>query len=227
MRPDDGLSGPWKRCQSVPQTLQGARAAFVRIGDMLRRSWRPRAARQSENTAVTTAPTSPEPSHRPRRLAGLVRDAALVVLVVLAVRAFHLRDAKSGRAPAFVAQDVAGTPVRVPSADRQPTLVYFWATWCGTCSAMRGNISALADAERVVSIASRSGARAQVAAFARAQGLDYPVVADEQDRLMRAYGVRAFPTAFVVDAAGDIRHVEVGYTTELGLRARMWLAHFL
>jgi peroxiredoxin len=169
----------------------------------------------------------PAPSPRAQRLRGLARDLVIAVLLVLAVRAFHLRDAASGHAPSFAVAAVTGAPVQVPAPDGQPTLLYFWATWCGTCSAMRGNVTALSDGQRVVSVASRSGGQAEVAAFARAHGIAYPVVADEGDRLMRAYGVRAFPTSFVVDGDGEISHVEVGYTTELGLRARLWLARFL
>jgi alkyl hydroperoxide reductase subunit AhpC len=51
-----------------------------------------------------------------------------------------------------------------------------------------------------------------------------PIVLDPDGRLARAWGVRSLPTSFVVDREGEIRTVEVGYTTELGLRARLWLA---
>ena len=50
------------------------------------------------------------------------------------------------------------------------------------------------------------------------------MIVDSTDALAKRYGIRAFPTSFVLDADEDIRQVEVGYTTEFGLRARMWLA---
>jgi hypothetical protein len=49
------------------------------------------------------------------------------------------------------------------------------------------------------------------------------VVLDPDGALAQRYGVRAFPTTFFIDARGRIRHVEVGYTTWLGLEARLWL----
>ena len=52
----------------------------------------------------------------------------------------------------------------------------------------------------------------------------WPDVVDEDNALTKRFRVGVFPTTFVVDGDGDIRDVEVGYTTELGLRARMWLA---
>jgi hypothetical protein len=33
--------------------------------------------------------------------------------------------------------------------------------------------------------------------------------------------------SFVIAPDGSIRHVEVGYTTSVGLRARLWLAQIL
>ena len=36
--------------------------------------------------------------------------------------------------------------------------------------------------------------------------------------------VSTFPTSFGVDPDGQIRSVEVGYTSTFGLRARLWMA---
>jgi hypothetical protein len=38
------------------------------------------------------------------------------------------------------------------------------------------------------------------------------------------WGVRAVPASFIVDGAGQIRFLEIGYTTGAGLRLRLWLA---
>jgi peroxiredoxin len=56
------------------------------------------------------------------------------------------------------------------------------------------------------------------------QGLDFPVVLDEQGALAARFGVRGVPASFVLGSGGEIKFKEIGYTTELGLRARMWLA---
>jgi len=34
------------------------------------------------------------------------------------------------------------------------------------------------------------------------------------------------PASFIVDTDGKIRYVEIGYTTGIGLRLRLWLASF-
>jgi thioredoxin-related protein len=49
------------------------------------------------------------------------------------------------------------------------------------------------------------------------------VINDPDGALAAAWGVRGVPTFFVVDSQGMIRFREVGYTTGLGLRWRLWL----
>jgi len=63
-----------------------------------------------------------------------------------------------------------------------------------------------------------------VSQYMRENGLDFPVLLDESGLLSVAWGVRGVPSSFIIDADGQIRHLAVGYTTELGLRFRLWLA---
>jgi peroxiredoxin len=86
------------------------------------------------------------------------------------------------------------------------------------------NVAAVAEDHQVITVAVNSGGEQEVAAWMRERGLSMPTVVDPAGRLARSYGVRAFPTTFWVDAEGRIQNREVGYTSTLGLRARLWLA---
>jgi hypothetical protein len=54
--------------------------------------------------------------------------------------------------------------------------------------------------------------------------MELPVISDPQGGIANTWGVKGVPTTFILDGEGKIRFVEVGYTTGLGLRARLWLA---
>ncbi|MBC7173859.1 MAG: protein disulfide oxidoreductase [Polyangiaceae bacterium] len=117
-----------------------------------------------------------------------------------------------------------GALIELARAPGEPVLVHFWATWCGVCRAEEGTIDALADDHRVITIATQSGGAAEVGRYLSERGLDFPTVVDPHGEIARRWGVSAFPTSFVIDADGAIRNIEVGYTTSLGLRARLALA---
>ena len=51
-----------------------------------------------------------------------------------------------------------------------------------------------------------------------------PVVVDEDGRLARSWGVGGVPATFIVATDGRISYAGMGYSTELGLRARLWLS---
>ena len=129
-----------------------------------------------------------------------------------------------GKAPPLAGSDLAGEPVSLAEYRGKPVLLHFWATWCGVCKVEQHNIDAVSRDLPVLSVASQSGGASEVATFVREHGIAPRVVVDEQSVLASRFGVQAFPASFVIDGEGEIRHVEVGYTTELGLRARMWLA---
>jgi peroxiredoxin len=152
-----------------------------------------------------------------------LRDFGLVVLVVLGVRVYQQRNLPSGAVPALSGVDLAGEAVSLAEYRGKPMVLHFWATWCGVCSAEQHNIDAVARDVPMLAVASRSGSASTVAAYAREHAIVPRILLDPEGSLARRFGVSAYPTTFVIDADGEIRHAEVGYTTELGLRARVWL----
>jgi thiol-disulfide isomerase/thioredoxin len=124
---------------------------------------------------------------------------------------------------------VAGAAPQLPNVTwgKQPTLVQFWATWCPVCRAEQSSIETLAsDYPNTITVAMQSGNAAAVSKFMREQSLSFPVINDADGLISQAWGVHAVPASFIVDSKGQIRFVEIGYTTGLGLRLRMWLAQF-
>ena len=147
-----------------------------------------------------------------------------MLLLWFGIRAYQQRDVVRGAAPELAGIDVRGQRLSLDAYRGKPVLLHFWATWCGVCKAEQSNIDAVARELPVLSVASESGDPSQVAAYAREHAIALPVVVDSSGAIARRFGVHAFPTTFVIDAAGRIRTSEIGYTSELGLRLRLWLA---
>lgn len=148
----------------------------------------------------------------------------MVLLLVLGVRAWQQSGVASGPAPALTGVLLDGKPVALTAFAGRPVLVHFWATWCPICRAEQGSIEALARDTPVITVAMQSGAHAAVAQHMRNETLSFPVLNDPDGAIATLWGVRAVPASFIVDGAGQIRYVEVGYTTGIGLRLRLWLA---
>lgn len=156
---------------------------------------------------------------------GYAINALLFVVLVAGIRTWQQRDMPGGTAPALQGVTLAGQPYQLPTHPTQPVLVHFWATWCSVCRAEQGSIAALAhDDANVITVAMQSGSPDEVARHMQEQRIAFPVLNDPDGSIARAWGVHAVPASFIIGTDGRIRFVEVGYTTEIGIRLRRWWA---
>ena len=159
---------------------------------------------------------------------------AVLVVAVLALNAWQTRDLPAGPAPDFQAPLVGAIDTESITLEAwraqhpgRAVALHFWAEWCGICRAEEGSISDLQQDWPVLTIAMRSGDAAQVARVMAQRDLHWLAAVDADGRLTARYGFKAVPAFVVLDAKGRIRHASVGYTPELGMRLRLWLAqHF-
>lgn len=154
-------------------------------------------------------------------------ELLLFIVIIMGVRAWQQRDIVKGVAPPLSGSLLDGKPFVLAANPAQPVLVHFWATWCPICRAEQGSIESLAqDNPNVITVAMQSGNSAAVQQYMGEQGVSFPVVNDEAGQISASWGVNAVPASFIVDRDGKIRYVEIGYTTGVGLRLRLWLAGF-
>jgi thiol-disulfide isomerase/thioredoxin len=113
--------------------------------------------------------------------------------------------------------------VEVAQGDAGPTLqglrgrvvvLEFWATWCAACRALQPTLNDWHDRypalqAQIVSVTIDSAV--QASRDAAQLGLRYSVLSDPQGQTARLYQAFALPTLFVIDRAGVVREVSVGY----------------
>lgn len=111
--------------------------------------------------------------------------------------------------------------------EKGPSLLYFWAEWCGVCRGMQSNVDAVIKDSPVMTVAERSGNPQKVSDYLVKHQLNWSVVNDEDGSIGQQYGVQAVPALFFVNSQGRIVFTSIGYTSEWGLRFRIWLAGLL
>lgn len=161
---------------------------------------------------------------RSKRAWRLAIQLGVIVVVLLAVRAWTQREMASGPVPPLQGRLLDGTAFTLADRPARPLLIHFWASWCPVCRLEEASIAALSRDHAVVTVAMQSGPDAAVQAYLDEQGLTFPVLNDPDGELARRFGVRGVPSSFVVDARDRIVFRETGYTTGPGLRLRLWLA---
>ncbi len=94
----------------------------------------------------------------------------------------------------------------------------FWATWCGPCRREIPHLNELVEQFRndtsIVFLAITKEDKRTVSKFLKKQPFDYTIIVNGK-KATQDYGVRAFPTHFVINREGRIVFNQIGYSTDL------------
>jgi len=124
----------------------------------------------------------------------------------------------------FSVKDVQGKTFHLSDYKGKWVLVNFWATWCPPCLHEIPELIALQTAHKgkdlqVIGLAMDSGTSKVVAAFAKKQGINYPVALS--DRTLEAQiakgGIEGLPTSFLYDPQGELVSYRVGEITRASI----------
>ncbi len=97
----------------------------------------------------------------------------------------------------------------------QVVFVNFWGTWCPPCREEMPSMQVLydefADAGFEMLAVNVLESREVASAFIEEFGFTYPVLLDRDGRVGLTYGVRGYPTTYIIDREGFIIGVKMGF----------------
>ncbi len=153
-----------------------------------------------------------------------LRDILIAVAVFWAAQWWMARGLFEGRPPPLAGFDLDGRQLSLADYRGAPVLVHFWATWCSICRLEQGSIDSLAEDYPVLTVAMTSGNTETLRDYLRKNDLDFPVIVDETGELAQRWKVKGVPVSYVIDGRGQVTWAGAGYSSEFGLRARLWFA---
>jgi thiol-disulfide isomerase/thioredoxin len=149
------------------------------------------------------------------------------IAIYLTVRPFMQGDVIQGEAPIMQVTSITGKEIDLQQLTQQdePVLVHIWATWCPICEVSKGGVESIAEDYKVINIATQSADSEQLLEYARQNQMNPDIIVNDlEGKWMKTFGSKAVPADFIISPDGRIEYVEVGFTTSIGLRIRLWLA---
>jgi peroxiredoxin len=158
-----------------------------------------------------------------------LRPAVLVLMSLLLVSGCSSRGGvgiqKGDVAPDFSLSMLDGGAQNLRDFRGQVVVLNFWASWCSPCRAetpdLQVTYTELRDKGLVVLGVNQGEPHERVRDFVEEFGLSYPILLDEGQTVAQKYGVRAFPTSFVIGGDGVIREVVVGALTRSAIHRQV------
>jgi len=118
-------------------------------------------------------------------------------------------------------QDIKGNSIDFSSYEGKPLVVHFWGTWCPTCRIETSNIEDISENYNLISIVVNSGENKAIKEFMEEHELTFRVVNDQSSNVANKFNIGAYPTTLIYDSKGKLKFTEMGYSTKVGLKARL------
>jgi thiol-disulfide isomerase/thioredoxin len=158
---------------------------------------------------------------RMKRYQKTILQVVVVVIIIISVRFYQQIDVKKGEAADFVATDLSGNVIKTQNI-KEPYLLHFWAPWCAICKLEQGNISYANKHTKIITVASFSTSKQEVADYIKKHNLSWNVIYDKNNEIAKKYGIRGVPASFFINSEKQIKFIEIGYTTTIGFLLRMF-----
>jgi peroxiredoxin len=141
--------------------------------------------------------------------------AVALAILACAVSAAPQSGVLGRQAPDFTLKSINGENLRLSEFHGQVVLINFWARWAGDS---RREIPAL---ERIHATYARAGVvvlgisveadARRAGEFAKSMRIPYPVLIDTDPALGQEYAIEKMPMTLLVDRAGIVRYIHVGF----------------
>ncbi len=128
--------------------------------------------------------------------------------------------------PQLQLTDYQGQTVDLAALSReQPTLVYFWGTWCPICSVTSPTIDKLAAANNypVVTIAIKSGSNQELQGYLNANRYEFTTINDQEGIIFDDWQGQVTPS-YVILKDGEMAQGLTGIQPLWSLKLRLWLS---
>lgn len=133
-------------------------------------------------------------------------------------------------APDFTLQGLDGKTYRLSDLKGKKVSLKFWASWCSICLSTLGDADQLAsevgEDVQVLSVVSpnQNGEKSEADFKSWYAGLDYkhlPVALDASGNLLKAYGVRSYPTSAFIGSDGVLVKTHVCFMSKEDIKTNL------
>ncbi len=127
----------------------------------------------------------------------------------------------------FTVYDYEGNEVPLSSMQGKPTVVNFWATWCGYCVIEMPDFEIAYNEYKdevnfmMVDLTSESETKEKASDFIKEKGYTFPIYFDQDLSAYKAYNLTSIPRTLIILANGTLMYEHVGAMDRITLTSKI------